>query len=72
VAGNATDTTIVTIEVRLPDGGTVTVTGENDGVNGFEWSATFKATRDPRAVRLNCDVQEKVLIDGIYDQDRHQ
>lgn len=69
MAGNATDTTIVTITMRLPDGGRVTVTGEDDGVNGFEWHASFQPPRDPRAVRLECDVEERVLIDGIYDQD---
>jgi hypothetical protein len=69
MAGNPTDTTIVTVTMRLPDGGVVTVTGEDDGVNGFEWTASFKPARDPRAVRLDCDVQTKVLVDGIYDQD---
>lgn len=69
MAGSATDTTIVTITMRLPDGGRVTVTGTDDGVNGFEWDASYQAARDPRAVRIDCDVQERVLIDGIYDQD---
>jgi len=68
VSGNATDTNIVTITVRLPDGGRVTVTGEDDGVNGFLWEATFKPLEAPLAFPVECDVHEKVLIDGVVDE----
>lgn len=69
MAGSATDTTILTITVNLPDGGVLRVTGENDGVNGFEWSASLAPNRDPRRLVLPCDVEERMLVGGIYDQD---
>jgi len=63
MAGFATDTHTITISVKLPDGSVVIVEGVNDGVNGFEWSASREG------VSLACDVEEHTLIDGVYDED---
>jgi hypothetical protein len=42
---------------------TVQVTGENDGVNGFEWSAMHVLAHG--TVPVPVEVHREVLIDGI-------
>lgn len=63
MAGYATDTETLTLVVALPDGTAVQVLGENDGVNGYEWSAIHVKgdTPDP----LPVEVHHERLIDGI-------
>lgn len=40
MSGFGHDTETLTLIVILPDGEPVRVVGENDGVNGFTWSAS--------------------------------
>lgn len=61
MSGYGYDTSTATIRVTLPDGEIVEVTGANDGVNGYEWSARMVGND----LRLEVTVDEVVLIDGM-------
>jgi hypothetical protein len=63
MSGFAYDTETLTLVVILPDGEPVLVVGENDGVNGFTWSAS----RGANALEVRMD--HRVLIDGITEED---
>jgi hypothetical protein len=63
VSGYGYDTETLTLVVILPDGEPVRVVGENDGVNGFTWTAS----RGADALEVRTD--HRVLIDGITEED---
>jgi hypothetical protein len=63
MAGYGHDTESLALTVALDDGTTVQVTGENDGVNGFEWSAMHVLAHG--TVPVPVEVHREVLIDGI-------
>lgn len=63
MAGYATDTETLTLIVPLPDGTAVQVTGANDGVNGYEWSAVHVTGGEPSP--LTVEVHYERLVDGI-------
>lgn len=63
MSGFAYDTSTATIRVTLPDGEVVEVTGANDGVNGYEWSARMVGS----GLILPVTVDEHVLVDGVND-----
>jgi hypothetical protein len=63
MAGYGHDTESLALILALPDGTSVHVTGENDGVNGFEWSGVHVLADGP--VPIAVEVHHEVLIDGI-------
>src|SRR3954469_15314098 len=63
MAGYGHDTESLTLTVTLPDETTVQITGENDGVNGFEWSGVHILADGPVPIAVN--VHHERLIDGI-------
>jgi hypothetical protein len=63
MAGYGHDTSTITFIVTLDDETTVVIVGENDGVNGFEWSATHRNHTVPLAVG------EVLLVDGMQEAD---
>jgi hypothetical protein len=63
MSGYAHDTQTLTLCVDLPDGTAVQITGENDGVNGFEWAAVHVKGDAPDP--LPVVVHHEVLVDGI-------
>jgi hypothetical protein len=63
MSGYATDTETLTLAVALPDGTTVEVTGNNDGVNGYQWSAVHVRGEDREPLTVKLDSER--LIDGI-------
>lgn len=71
MSGFGHDTETLTLTVELPDGSCVTITGANDGVNGFTWSATLGEDDIGRwqQTSLPVKVGREVLIDGITPAD---
>jgi hypothetical protein len=72
MGGYAYDTSTLTIAITMPDGSTVEVVGDNDGVNGYSWTATLhsKPEGDPATVamtQLPMTIDEQVLINGVED-----
>jgi hypothetical protein len=63
MAGYGHDTESLALTVKLPDETTVQITGENDGVNGFEWSGVHILPDGP--VPIAVAVHHERLIDGI-------
>lgn len=68
MAGFGTDTTQLSLNVRLPDGSRIELVGLNDGVNGYDWSA---ALYDPaeQMKHLDVDVEERTFEDGEDDDE---
>jgi hypothetical protein len=62
MSGYGYDTETLTLVVILPDGEPVRVVGENDGLNGFEWSAWRGAGE------LEVRTDHRVLIDGVDEE----
>lgn len=63
MSGYGHDTETLRLTVDLPDGSTVRVRGDNDGVNGFTWTA------EHRDEEIGVRVDHEVLIDGITPAD---
>lgn len=63
MSGFGYDTTTVWLTIALDAGDPVIVTGRDDGVNGFTWSA--KRGEETLAIT----VEREVLIDGVAPED---
>lgn len=68
MAGFATDTTIDSVQVELPNGTYVNVRIEHDGVNP-EPTVTAELEEDNECVAVPFSYSRRVLIDGTEERD---